>query len=576
MPVFLLFFARSAFASEVETLSLDTLKLMGGLLGGLSLFLYGIDLLAVNMRKTAGSRMRSFLRGMTATPLSGLLGGAALTILMQSSSATTALLASHAQAHLVTAAQSVGVIIGANIGTTFTTQLIAFDITEYALLLLATGYLIQAASENPSVRQAGLATAGVGLIFHAMALMSRAMAPLRHEPWFAEALLALEGPLPGVFAGALLTGIIQSSAAFLAIVMALAQAGMLSLESAAPLIIGANIGACVTVLIASLKTSREAKRVALVQVLFNMLGAVLFLAFLNGLLDMVRALPPYGVVKSALLPRQIANAHTLFNVLAASVFLPVASSLAALAEKLLPVTKKEFAEPGRPVYLDWDLMHTPTLAVERARLEMVVTGEVVSSMLEKTREAFTRSRAESALEAVALDDKADGLIETTNAYLSGVLRKQLLPVTVEEARLLLYILAEFGHMADLVETSLGRLVVRKIEEGVPMSAEGEEEIRRFFDALIAAHAATVAFLASPGKELLETSENAFRNLWTMDAQSREAHFERLRAGVTESAASRQLHMDMLDHLRALTFYAGSVLKHERRLPGINTKMRSNP
>ncbi|MFP4477104.1 MAG: Na/Pi cotransporter family protein [Desulfatibacillaceae bacterium] len=560
-----LFAADAAMGSTLGVMAMPSIGVVAGLLAGLAIFLFGIDTMADNMRRTAGASMRGFLRTMTRNRFSAMIGGAVITILMQSSSATTVLLVSFSQAHLLTAAQSVGVIIGSNIGTTFTAQLIAFKITDYALLIVATGYLASITTHRQVVRQLGMALVGLGFIFFGMYLMSASMAPLRGQPWFREIIVSFTNPAYGVAAGAILTAVIQSSAAFTGIVIALAQEGLLSLDAAIPLILGANIGTCATAALASLTASREAKRVAAVHILFNVGGVVIFLFLLPQLSLLVRIASPYEGGLAEVLPRQVANAHTIFNVLASLMFLPAAPFLATLAERIIPVTKDEFKDIGKPRYLDWDLMHTPALALERVRLEMIYIGELVESMIENTRVGFSKNDPAMVMKVVRTDDKVDALIEQTNAYLSEALRKDLSEDLVSEAYMLLNTLSELDHIADLLETNMSRLVNRKIEDNIWLSDEGMEEIKSFFDALLEAFQAVVKFIAHPDHTVLPELQETSRELYRIDSHSRKVHFDRLKAGVEESVASHQLHMDILDQLGIVHNYIDAMIKHERRL-----------
>jgi len=556
--------ALTALGASSGKFSLASAEFLGGLLGGLALFLFGIDLLSENMQKTAGNGMRAFLAAMTRSRWSSLFAGLVVTVLMQSSSATTVLLVSFSQAHLVNAVQSVGVILGSNIGTTMTTQLIAFKITDYSLLIVAAGYLFATLSRNRRAILIGYAITGVGFIFFGMHLMSGAMNPLRSEPWFAELLLHLKNPLVGILAAAAMTAVIQSSAAFTGIIIVLGQQGLMTLETSIPLILGANVGTCATALLASMKASREAKRVALIHVIFNLAGVILFLPFVDQLAHLTRVISPPGGTSAANLPRQIANAHTLFNVLACLGFLPFTKRLAALAGMILPVTAEEFKEMALPKYLDPSLLGNPSLALERVRLELIYIGEIVEGMIADTMEGFLKKDSKRIQRVVKADDKVDGLIEQTNAYLTSVLRTPLSAAQVDEARVLADILSEMDHLADLLETSTSRIVLRKIEDRVYMSEEGIQEVDALFKGVLAAFSGAMRFVAEPNLDALAALNRSKATLEEIEQASRHIHYERLAAGIPESVESHQFHMDMLDQLRIMRAYISEVIKQGER------------
>ncbi|MBW2562621.1 MAG: Na/Pi cotransporter family protein, partial [Deltaproteobacteria bacterium] len=231
-----------------------------GLFGGLAFFLYGMEKMSEGMKKSAGNKMRSILGALTKNRVIGLVVGAFVTMVIQSSSATTVMLVSFVQADLMTFAQSLGVILGADIGTTITAQLIAFKLTDYALLMIAIGFSLRMFGKNDNLKNIGEVLLGFGILFYGMKLMSDAMSPLRTWPEFINIMKGLENPFLGLLIGAAFTALIQSSSAFSGIVIVLAQQGLITLEAGIPLVFGANIGTCITAGLASIGTSREAKR----------------------------------------------------------------------------------------------------------------------------------------------------------------------------------------------------------------------------------------------------------------------------------------------------------------------------
>ncbi|MBC8175629.1 MAG: Na/Pi cotransporter family protein, partial [Candidatus Marinimicrobia bacterium] len=315
--------------------------LLMGLFGGLSLFLYGMAKMSDGMKKAAGDRMRNILAALTRNRVIALTVGAFVTMVIQSSSATTVMLVSFVQAELMSYAQALGVIMGANIGTTITAQLVAFKLTDYSLAMITVGFIMTMFSKKETYKYFGEAILGFGILFFGMKLMSDSMKPLRSYQPFIDLMKGLENPFFGLLIGAGFTALIQSSSAFTGIIIVLAQQGLLTLEAGIPLIFGANIGTCITAGLASIGTIRGAKRVAIAHVLFNIGGVLVFIWFIPYLADIVRWMSPVaegtGAVKLAMeTPRQIANAHTIFNITVGLVFLPFTTILTHYVYKILP------------------------------------------------------------------------------------------------------------------------------------------------------------------------------------------------------------------------------------------------
>ena len=258
------------------------------LFGGMSLFLYGMDKMGRGMKNIAGNKMRSFLSALTSGRILGLFVGIIFTIMVQSSTATTVMLVSFVEAGFLTFGRCLSVILGADIGTTVTTQLIAFKITQYALFAVTIGFCLQLLSSKDFHKQIGLAILGFGLLFFGMEIMSNAMIPLRNHPGFLNILGHLENPLLAVCVGCLCTILIHSSGAFIGIIIVFAQQHLISLEAGIPLLLGSNIGTCFTTILASIGTSRDAKRVAIAHVAFKVLGVLLFIWWIPSFAQLIQ------------------------------------------------------------------------------------------------------------------------------------------------------------------------------------------------------------------------------------------------------------------------------------------------
>ena len=315
------------------------------LLGGLALFLYGMQMMSNGLEAAAGDRMKEILEKLTSNRILGVLVGAGITAVIQSSSATTVMVVGFVNAGMMNLQQAVWIIMGANIGTTITGQLIALDSGAIAPLIAFIGVAMVVFLKKPMVHHVGTIFAGLGVLFIGMEMMSTAMLPLREEPAFIELMTSFSNPLLGILAGALFTAIIQSSSASVGILQALARSGLIGLDGAVYVLFGQNIGTCITAVLASIGTGREAKQTTVIHLTFNLIGTAIFTtvcvltahtAF--SLTDLVASWTPGSP------DAQIANMHTMFNVVTTLILLPFGTYLAAFAQKVLPYKEEKTSE----------------------------------------------------------------------------------------------------------------------------------------------------------------------------------------------------------------------------------------
>ena len=330
-----------------------------GLLGGLALFLYGMQMMSAGLEAAAGDRMKSILERLTANRFLGVLVGAVITAVIQSSSATTVMVVGFVNSGMMTLRQAVWIIMGANIGTTITGQLIALDVGVLAPLFAFVGVAMVVFVKKPQVRHYGSILAGLGVLFIGMDMMSTAMEPLRDWPAFVELVSTFSNPLVGILVGAGFTALIQSSSASVGILQALALSGVIGLDSAVFVLFGQNIGTCITAVLASIGTSRNAKRATIIHLLFNIIGTVVFttLCLVTPLLGLslvggVHSLTPENPAA------QIANMHTLFNIVTTFLLLPLGGKLVQLAMRILPDRKESGEEGMHLAYLIPGPIHT--------------------------------------------------------------------------------------------------------------------------------------------------------------------------------------------------------------------------
>ncbi len=450
----LIFSVHSAFAAEASSADIDWLKLGMGLLGGLALFLAGLEQLADGLKKAAGETLKMMLAKLTGNRITGAITGAVVTGILNSSSITTVLVVGFVTAGMMTLTQSVGVIMGANVGVTLTAQLLAFNVASYALIPVAAGFFTLFAAKNEKVKHYGMMLMGLGLVFYGMGLMSDGMRPLRGYQPFLDLLQGMNRPLLGILVGAVFTGLIQSSAATIGIAIAMAGEGFLSLQAGISLALGANIGTCLTALMAAIGKPADAVRAAVVHIGFNAIGVALWFFFIDDLAALLSGRAAQYIGSGV--PRQIANANTLFNIVNTAVFLPFAPVFAYAATKIVPDRKAD-EKNITPLFLDDSVLDVPTIALERTRQELGRICEIIVDMFEKLEKAISTSDMKMLKDLVRDDDKVDTLEEAIVRYL-GLIRQQTLSESEsDEHRVLMTSTINIETLADVIEKDLVRL-----------------------------------------------------------------------------------------------------------------------
>jgi phosphate:Na+ symporter len=457
------------------------------LCGGLALFLFGMEQMAHALKAVAGDRMKTVLATLTKNRFMGALTGAFVTAVIQSSSVTTVLVVGFITAGLMSMSQSIGVIMGANIGTTITAQIVAFKVTKAALLMVAVGFGMMFLSKKEKIKQYGAMLMGLGLVFFGMSVMSDAMKPLRTYQPFLDLMVQMEAPAVGILIAAGFTALIQSSSATTGIVIVMASQGFISLPAGIALAFGANIGTCVTALLASIGKPREALRAATVHVLFNVFGVLIWIGFISHLANFVSWFSPghpelMGTERlAAETPRQIANAHTIFNIANTFIFIGFAGQFARFVEWLVPDKPIEEAVLAEAKYLDEELLETPTLALDRVRLEFGHMGGYVKDMLDGIMPAILSGNHAALSEVVALDDKVDGLHGQIVTYLGKISQKSLSETQTHELLGLMDAVNDLENIGDIVETDLFHLGNQRIDMGLTISNTTRELLKNMHE-----------------------------------------------------------------------------------------------
>lgn len=557
-----------------NTTTVSWFFILMGLLGGLVLFLYGMEKMSEGLKKSAGKGMRRILSALTNNRIIGLAVGAFVTMVIQSSSATTVMLVSFAQAQLLTFGQTLSVILGANIGTTVTAQLIAFKLTDYAFLMIIIGFALTVFSKKDSYKYLGESLLGFGVLFLGMKIMSDAMSPLRDYEPFINLMKNLEYPVYGLIIGAIFTALIQSSSAFTGIVIVLAQQGLLTLDAGIPLLLGANIGTCVTAGLASLGTSREAKRVALAHVIFNTAGAVMFLFWIPYFADIVRWVSPVsdadGMQKLASeTPRQIANAHTLFNVSVALVFLPFTSLLSKLVLRILPVKESEKAIEAVTWHLDEKELTTPAIAIDLSHAEVGRMAKILRRMLRAIihpllRDEEGRDNIHAHLTIIQgiemREEKIDFLEKKVTNYLLKIGQEELSEDQSREVFSLISIVRDMEAIGDIIHRDMFPLIEKKRSLNFDFSKEGQEEIL-LYHAKIYKQLDRLETTFSKQKfkkaKKIVSKEQSYAEL---EAEFKIQHLKRLQEQRQESIATHEIHMEVMDNLKQISVYVTEIAR----------------
>lgn len=457
---------------------LDKFALLTGLFGGLALFLFGMDLMTAALKRVAGDQLKHLLGKVTGNRFVGAGLGAVVTGLVNSSSVTTVIVVGFISAGLMTMAQSVSIIMGANIGSTVTAQILAFNVTRFALPAIAVGFLVSFLSKRRDRQDYGRMLLGLGLVFYGMGLMSAAMTPLRSNDAFLDFIAALQNPVLAIVTGIVFTAVVQSSAATTGIVIVLAGQGIMTLETAIAVAMGANIGTCATAGLAVIGKPREAVRAAVVHVLFNVAGVLVWVLFIDRLAEVALAVSPTGDV-----PRQVANAHTIFNVANTLLFIGFTTQIARFVEWLVPDRPLAGDAPLTPKYLDKELVSTPTFAIGNARREIGRLGEYVTGMLRNALPAnLSGSRAE--LEALSdMDQPVDDLHRAILGYLGDVSKSRLSEDQSRDLMQLVSVANDLEHIADVIGSHMVTSTRKRLNEGARISPDTAKRLGDYHGAV---------------------------------------------------------------------------------------------
>ncbi|MBF0383055.1 MAG: Na/Pi cotransporter family protein [Magnetococcales bacterium] len=545
------------------------------LLGGLALFLFGMEQMADALKAVAGERMKGILATLTKTRISGAVTGALVTAVVQSSSVTTVLVVGFVTAGLMSFSQTLGIIFGANIGTTITAQIVAFKVTKVALLMVFVGFSMSFIGNKEKIKQYGFMLMGLGLVFFGMSVMSGAMKPLRSYQPFLDLMISMESPMIGILVAAAFTGLIQSSSATTGIVIVMASQGFVTLPAGIALAFGANIGTCVTALLASIGKPREAVRAAMAHIMFNTVGVLIWYFFIPVLTEFVVWFSPVaegltGMEKlGAETPRQIANAHTVFNVANTILFLPFIPQFAALIERLLPDraggAEDAAVATGRPLYLNEILISTPSLALDASRREIKSLGMRVNLMLNDSMPTILKGDLKELKEVEKKDIAVDKMHANLLEYLGKISRTNLSTEQSKELMALINVADNLEGIGDTIETNLVYLGEQRLAKGVEISEGTLKSINSFHELVnrgleLALRAITEDDIESI-KKLKELDEQIEKRM----SEAAVHHVQRLTADEPSRVEAYSIEMDIMDKLRIIFNNSKSIVRQAEHM-----------
>ena len=549
-----LLMASSSAGSSPKEISI--FLMFTSLFGGLGMFLYGMEMMSGGMKIAAGNKMRSVLEKLTSNRFLAVGVGAFVTMVIQSSSATTVMLVSFVNSGLLTFVQGLGVILGSNIGSTITAQIVAFKVTDYALALVAVGALMALFSKKDSTKNIGFVILGFGLLFYGMKVMSDTMKPLRSNPTFNEILISLENPFMGILAGAAFTALIQSSSATTGIVITLASGGSITLEAGIPLILGANVGTCVTALLAGLNASREAKRVAIAHVTFNLLGVALFCFWIPTFAEFISQ-------TSDNIPRQIANAHTIFNILATVVFIPFTPLVGKLIVKYFPDEdiNRDISKP-KVMHLNDDVFDTPTVAISNAQAEIRGVIGLLERVVGSVAKPFISNDSLHDIESDEEDfeaglqnrmEKITFLNNEISSYLIKVNNQDLNDVQSREVFTLVSVVHNINSVKNSVNLRLHDLLIKKESQSEELSDNLIQEVESYHKKIIKQIKRLGKFFEKYDKDKIDKIVSKGKKFKDLEEKYRIEHIKRSNSN-NEDEAQKQIYLDLMDMLKEISIF----------------------
>lgn len=532
------------------------------LIGGLGMFLYGMNVMGDGLQKAAGEKLKKIIEMLTTNRIMGVLVGTLVTAIIQSSSATTVMTIGFINAGIMSLQQAVGVIMGANIGTTVTAQLVSFNIEKYAPIAIGIGMVFWFFTKKKNIKNISEILIGFGILFVGMNFMKEAAAPVSEMSQVHDAMLYLsKNPVLGILAGFLITGTIQSSSASIGILIVLASQGLLPITAALPVLYGDNIGTCVTSLLSTIGASRNARRAAIMHLCFNVIGTLLFIIVLSKpIIALVTSIDPTNV------PRQIANAHTLFNVVNVIVLLPFSTYLVKLATKLVPYTEDEDLENIHTTkFLDERILETPSIALSNTVDEVIRMASRSTRALNSAYDAvktFSHEKREKTFEYERMINTLQ--LDITN-YLFALSNRNLSDIERIKADVLFHIVNDIERVGDHAD-NIAEISQFMEDKKVIFTEDARNELDTIFELASKNFYDSITALKTSDFELAATITEREREINILEQNARNSHMARLHAG-TCSVEAGIYFLDIISNLERISDHSINITEELGRMSG---------
>ena len=515
----------------------EKLQIIFGLLGGLAVFIYGMNMMSECLQKAAGEKMKSILALLTKNPVLGVIAGALTTAVLQSSSATTVMAIGFVSAGLMSLPQAISIIFGANIGTTMTAQIIAFKISDYIYIIIFIGFIISFIAKSEKVKSIGQTIFAVGLLFLGIETMGDVMKPLASSPVFTDLIERVAHiPVLGVFVGTLMTLVVQSSSATIAVLQNFASqpgpdgvTSMLGLAGAIPILLGDNIGTTITALLASIGQTKDAKRTAVAHCIFNISGCLLFIWFVKPFAVLIQHISPKGP-EIEVISRQIANAHTLFNITMTLIWVCLINVMVKIVMTLIPDGKAVDMDPAKPVFLDDKIISQPAAALQLVAKEILRVSEMVKVVVADT---ITIVKTEDMNELEPLQEKGVQIKKLTDQiteylaslFSAGTMTEQQAAQTAS----LMYILSDVERMGTL-SVEVAKCVREKVDNRYKYTPEAMDELQKSLKTLEKMFNDSLKALQGDESVQIEKLIKRKDKIMDLDLKMRKAHVQRVNKG----------------------------------------------
>ncbi|MDO8123997.1 MAG: Na/Pi cotransporter family protein [Candidatus Hermodarchaeota archaeon] len=526
---------------------MDPLTIVFTIIGGLAIFMFSVKLLSDSLSKITGPRVVSILEKATNNPVKGMGVGTATTIMTQSSSVTVLTLIGMVNAGLLTFRQSANVILGSEIGTTITAQIVSFNIGFAYYPLIAIAFFIWFLVKNEKVKLAAKVVFSLGMLFLAMDLMGLGIEPLVELPIFVDLINTYgSNPIIGTLIGALISGVTQSSSATTSLVIAFGRAEAISLEAGIAMVMGANIGTTFLELFAAIGASRPAKRTAIAQALINIIGVVVFLPILFPFAALVR-------LTSLDLPRQIANAHTIFNVIVSFLFVPFVGALVWTCERIIPVREGELAPRH---FFDEKMLNVAQLALRESEREIISIAEKTLKMLGLSKLALVNEDTNSAKKVLRLEDEVDDFCDETENFIDKI-REEDLTGELKVWRIkLLNIITDVERIGDMTN-NLAEFAIKRVKDDIPFSETAKEELLKLFEKVEETYSTAIEALKQRSELLAKQAVELEDAVDVLERKFKKTHIKRIKGGVCAADAD-VMFTETLRNLERISDHADNI------------------